>query len=374
MNLKMKHKIVFLQAALRNSHFIKRVLSLRDGGFDIKVYGFERDNENANFFPKDISVEIIGYMTNGKNYLSRLSTLQQGLNKVFIENPDAIFYATTFDIGFFCWKANRPYIYEISDFVYVNFPVILHPIFRFFDRILVKKSKATVLTSEGFHQYLFKRNNIAPNILFLPNKLNKQVENIKRESLQTENEKSLNFSFIGLYRYPNTILRFARIIGEYFPYYTFHFWGNGELKNEIQALTYKYPNIIEHGPFKNPDDLPTIYAKTDLVIACYDTSTINERIAEPNKLYEALFFCKPIIVSKHTYLAEKVELLQCGYAIDPFNDEAIVTFIKQISKEKLKAISQHISRIDSKLLIDDPKQLYHAIQNYFASDTVLHKF
>lgn len=37
MNLKMKHKIVFLQAALRNSHFIKRVLSLRDGGFDIKV-------------------------------------------------------------------------------------------------------------------------------------------------------------------------------------------------------------------------------------------------------------------------------------------------------------------------------------------------
>ena len=110
------------------------------------------------------------------------------------------------------------------------------------------------------------------------------------------------------------------------------------------------------------------------MIACYDTSTINERIAEPNKLYEALFFCKPIIVSKHTYLAEKVELLQCGYAIDPFNDEAIVTFIKQISKEKLKAISQHISRIDSKLLIDDPKQLYHAIQNYFASDTVLHKF
>ena len=50
----MKHKIVFLQAALRNSHFIKRVLSLRDGGFDIKVYGFERDNENANFFTKVI--------------------------------------------------------------------------------------------------------------------------------------------------------------------------------------------------------------------------------------------------------------------------------------------------------------------------------
>lgn len=120
----MKHKIVFLQAALRNSHFIKRVLSLRDGGFDIKVYGFERDNENANFFPKDISVEIIGYMTNGKNYLSRLSTLQQGLNKVFIENPDAIFYATTFDIGFFCWKANRPYIYMKYLILYMSISLL----------------------------------------------------------------------------------------------------------------------------------------------------------------------------------------------------------------------------------------------------------
>lgn len=369
----MKHKIIFIQPSLRNSHFIKRVLSLRDGGFNIKVYGFERNNKNDNTLPEDIPVETIGHMTNGKNYLSRLSTLQQTLDKVFRENPDAIFYAPTFDIGFFCWKANQPYIYEISDFVYVNFPTILHPLFTSIDKLLIKKSKVTILTSEGFHQYLFKRKDVAPNILFLPNKLNKKLERIKRESLLQEYGKSLNFSFIGLYRYPNTILRFAQVVGKHFPYHTFHFWGNGELTNEIQALARKYPNIIEHGPFKNPDDLPHIYAKTDIVIACYDTSTINERIAEPNKLYEALFFCKPIVVSKHTFLAEKVGLLQCGYAINPFCEKAITTFIKQISKDKLKAVSQHISRINTKLLIDNPEQLYHAIQNYFSSEMLKHK-
>ena len=63
----MKHKIIFIQPSLRNSHFIKRVLSLRDGGFNIKVYGFERDNKNDNTLPEDIPVETIGHMTNGKN-------------------------------------------------------------------------------------------------------------------------------------------------------------------------------------------------------------------------------------------------------------------------------------------------------------------
>ena len=50
----------------------------------------------------------------------------------------------------------------------------------------------------------------------------------------------------------------------------------------------------------------------------YDTaeSVLNNRVALPNKLYEAMYFRVPIIASKGTYLAERVMTAGVGYEID----------------------------------------------------------
>ena len=60
------------------------------------------------------------------------------------------------------------------------------------------------------------------------------------------------------------------------------------LEDHINWL--KFPNVKLHGKFKNPSDLSVIYNKIDLNVICYDTTSINVRIAEPNKLYESIFF------------------------------------------------------------------------------------
>lgn len=80
---------------------------------------------------------------------------------------------------------------------------------------------------------------------------------------------------------------------------------------EIEAESLKdINNIFFHGAFKNPIDLPKIYSKIDFIVATYDTTTLNPQYAEPNKIYEAIFFRTPIIVSYNSYLANKVNKLK----------------------------------------------------------------
>jgi glycosyltransferase involved in cell wall biosynthesis len=114
----------------------------------------------------------------------------------------------------------------------------------------------------------------------------------------------------------------------------------------------KYPNIFFHGPFKNPDGLPVIYQNIDLVLSTYDVIYENVRFAEPNKLYEAIYFEVPIIVSKGTYIAEKVERLKVGFAIDPLNVMEIVSFIKSLTVQILNEKRAACAKIDKNELID----------------------
>jgi glycosyltransferase involved in cell wall biosynthesis len=173
----------------------------------------------------------------------------------------------------------------------------------------------------------------------LPNKLSPYFLNIERP-YPLKISGNLRIGFVGYFRYPNTVLRLAMIIGECFPNIEFHFWGTGEesILNKVNTLSNRYSNIFNNGPFVNPIDLPKVYNSIDLVACNYDTSTINERIAEPNKLYEAIFFNKPLIVSANTYLASKIKQLQCGYVIDSFDNRNIKEFLENITADSIYSI------------------------------------
>ena len=60
----------------------------------------------------------------------------------------------------------------------------------------------------------------------------------------------------------------------------------------IREIVKRYPNIFLHGSFSNPQDLAKVYESFDVCVTCYGTSSGNVKIAEPNKLYESIYFCK----------------------------------------------------------------------------------
>ncbi len=98
----------------------------------------------------------------------------------------------------------------------------------------------------------------------------------------------------------------------------------------IESYCARQLNIVFKGEYDFFKDAARIYAGLDLLYVSYDTdeSMLNNRVALPNKLYEAMYFRVPIIASKGTYLAERVMAAGVGYEIDCGSVEQIRDILK----------------------------------------------
>ncbi len=357
MEKKTNCKIVFILGSISQPRLIKRIKSFISHGYDVEIYGFDRGAYNVNAQIDGKTIHILGHQQDGKDYMGKLFQIIKEVRKVLKKHngEDALFYGTGF-INTLSLKLNgcKNYIYEISDILYgyKRFNSIRW-LLKYIDIFLIRHSVLTVLTSAGFAKFFFGKNT-PKNIIIQPNKLDFSFFDKKRpDNIVPRSIDSLNFSYVGAFRYPNTVFRFARLIGEKYPNHQFHFYGDSIFRNEVIEIANSFDNVKYHGPFKNPDDLVNIYSNIDIVVACYDTQSINERIAEPNKLYEALYFRKPIIVSENTFLAERVKELGCGFVINATNDHSIISFVNSITMNDLKKIYKNIDKIQLEDIIDD---------------------
>ena len=258
-----------------------------------------------------------------------------------------------------------PYIYEESDLAhtYIN-NRILRGILEKIDLEIIKKSFVTVLTSEGFAKYHF--GSIIPNnISLIPNRLNPTIVDLALKEKRTFDINSINFGFVGAVRF-KAIYDFAEFIGKNYSQHTFHFFGACNRKEKPLFDKLKiYPNIIFHGAFSNPVDLPIIYSQIDLVVSTYDVQFENVRYAEPNKLYEAIYFNTPIIVSEGTFLSEKIYKIDAGFAVNTNKTESLEKFISSISEEKMKNIVGSISTIPKSTTININTEFFNYLKKKF---------
>ena len=116
-----------------------------------------------------------------------------------------------------------------------------------------------------------------------------------------------------------------------------------------------------HGKFKTPEDLPAIYSQLDLVLSTYDTDSDNVRYAEPNKLYEAIYFETPIVVSSNTFLSKKVKELGVGFELD-VNRENVESFISSLTIDKISQVKEKIKLYPKDFAIDDVSILFDKIK------------
>lgn len=352
-----KFEIVFILNSIQNQRCIKRINEFLANDYRVKAYGFRRDT-TFHTKPEKFNIELLGEFFNRKNYFSRLISLFIKIKRLQnqYKEPNVLFYYFGLDIAMVgSFLSKKPYIFEESDLshTYIKSNVIKYTLERI-DRHIIKKSYRTVLTSEGFYRYHFGSSNSLKlkHVYIIPNRLNSSIVNFKFEGSRTPNANSLRFAFVGGARF-KSVLNFVNVFAQNFHNHEFHFYGNPMTDaDRYYELGRKYPNIFFHGPFKNPDGLPVIYQNIDLVLSTYDVIYENVRFAEPNKLYEAIYFEVPIIVSKGTYIAEKVERLKVGFAIDPLNAMEIVSFIKSLTVQILNEKRAACAKIDKNQLID----------------------
>ena len=363
-------KIVFFLESLSQPRCIKRIVSLWNKGFEVEVYGYHRGVHDCNKYPEGINVVDWGYVVSGSGYYKRLCRIYKDIKNVIRQynKTEVLYYAFGLDMSsivFLLKKHN--YIYESSDLIYTYFHnSLIVNIFKNIDRLVIKNSYKTIFTSEGFCNYLYPNKNISNKIIVQPNKVSPSFKDVKRNIFAKSNGEGLVFAYIGAFRYPDTVFRFAKIIGEKFPKHKFYFYGDSNLTPLAKELSSKYSNIKYFGKYKNPDDLQDIYNSVYIAVACYHTDNLNDSaFADPNKFYESICFCKPIVVSKGTLLSKKVKRLGIGFSIDAYNDDNIISFINTLDYQVLKRMSTNEFMLDQKEYIDSIEDIASTVKTYF---------
>ena len=329
-------KIVFILNNITITRCLKRVSEFLEQGYEVEVYGFKKQDEEEYAVPKEFTISVIGTFSQEQSYFNRLMIYYRSLKPLFqkYKKQNVVFYYFFFNIAFAArLQCRRCYIYEESDMPYLGIGnKWARKWLSWTDKRIIRKSLLSVMTSEGFIDYHF--GGVCPgNVVVVPNRVNPNLMDMPYSINNHHEWNHLSIAFVGGFRYLS-VLNFAEVIGESFPQHEFHAFGNIISNGEsLHALCEKYSNIHFHGKFKNPDDLPEIYGSIDLVLASYDVTSINAQYAEPNKMYEAIFFRVPIIVSKGTYLSRKVESLGIGYAINGLEKDEIRAFLSGLTKE-----------------------------------------
>ena len=355
--------IVFILTTL-DSHARHRVDDFVAHGFNVQVYAFTRTNEKQSM-EAQWPVEVIGAFSNSLPYHKRLSILYKGIKhvaKLYKKQKDVCFYYLGLDIAMIATAlVKHPYIFEECDLnhTYIG-NAILRKAFEMLDCRIIRHSLQTIFTSEGFFSY-HKIKDIS-NITLIANKLPESIKALKMLERHEPDIEHLSFGFAGSARY-ETITSFALFLVRNYPQHEFHFFGNVQesVKVRIEELK-KYPNCHFHGRFQSPVDLPEIYAQLDFTLATYDTRFENVRYAEPNKIYEAIYFRTPIIVSKGTFLAEKTAKLKLGAAVDAMDEEDVKSFIDGLTIDKILQARKELSSLPVDYAIDNNEDFFNLIK------------
>ena len=329
-------KIVFVINSIKQARCVRRVEEFIERGYQVNAYGFDREGDHRAL--PNIPLTVVGTFQNGSNYFNRLRDIRSAI-KNNIENKynpeDTIFYLFNLDVVLAfrsAFSKKYKYIYEVSDLAEL---VVGNPLIRKFliwqNYKSMKNAFHVVFTSEGFCDFY---NRIPQEkISVIPNRISTNCPKVEKIS-RSLNPEHIKIGFVGIIRF-ETVLNFAKVCSRN-KNIDFHLYGmisNGdEYALELEQLANNTSNITLHGPFKSPTDLPSIYEGIDMVLSAYPP-TPGVIYAEPNKLYEAIYFRCPIIVNKGTFLGRKVERLNVGYVIDAMSESNIQSFLDGISAD-----------------------------------------
>lgn len=358
-------KIVFIINTIPNQRCIKRINEFIENGYDIDAYSFVREGSPFRQSEK-FKIETIGEFKKSGGYKNRIKIIINAvlaIRRKYKYNPNVIYYYFGLDIAiFYTFFIKSKYIYEESDLsqTYLGNSFFKN-ILNLIDKKIIKNSVETILTSEGFLKYHY--GGITPeNVSVIPNRINKECLNLELKSKKEINLQKLKIGFVGLIRY-NSIINFAKVLTEQFPNNEFHFFGK-PINDETDLSNLKTKsNVFFHGEFQNPVELPALYSSIDLVLSTYDVNVENVKYAEPNKIYEAIFFQTPIIVSKDTFLSEKVEKLGIGYSIDAMNNTEIIEFVKSLSEKDIKLKIKQCKQLPLSFSVDNNKDFFIKISS-----------
>ncbi|MCI6412669.1 glycosyltransferase [Butyricimonas virosa] len=281
---------------------------------------------------------------------------------IYTEGLDSLAIASRYKKKSWC-----KIIYEVADLreCFIELPHsavsrLLTYIIKKQELCLFKYVDNLVVTSEKFYDMHYYRLISKDKLIFMPNIPDD-------EPLRKYVKKSggvFTIGFIGGIRYlkqMKMLVDAAKTVG-----CNVLFAGAGETNDDYKQIT-DYCKDKEYvtftGKYIYNTDIAKLYGMVDCVYAVYDAGNPNVKIALPNKLYEAVRCCLPIIVAKGTYLSEIVEEWRVGISVSHHDVNDLSRGLKQMMDKTFRDLLINNCKIKSCEIINDK---YNAeLKKYF---------
>lgn len=115
--------------------------------------------------------------------------------------------------------------------------------------------------------------------------------------------------------------------------------------SEIEPLCRSYDKAEWYGRFDFKSEAAQLYGKCDVIYSVYDADMANVRVAIPNKLYESIYCCLPIIVAKNTYLETIVKDWGVGVSVDHHSVQDLVDVLTEL-KDNSELYNKIVSKCE----------------------------
>lgn len=376
------NNILFLRSNPVNpdSRVEKEVESLIKNGYSVSILAWDRSTNQDAFEEKKfnntyVNIYRIGIKSSfGSGFRSNIIPMikfQQKMKKWLKLNIDKfdLIHACDFDTAYTSIKVakkhKKHFIYDIFDFYVESFsvPRMFQFMIKKMDFKVINKSDAIILCTEQRVNQI--KGSKPKKIAIIHNTPN---TNYSRKNNTFYNSK-INLVYIGILSNHRFLIEMTEIVKNY-NQINLHIGGFGIHEEYFKKMSNEYSNVIFYGKLQYSQVLE-LEEKGDFIIAVYSPQIKNHRYSAPNKLYEAMYLGKRIIVANGTGIDEIVRENNLGYAIE-YDKEAFKRFIEKLileykpldDAEKNKIMSLYYSGYNWAIMEERLVKLYEDLISY----------
>ncbi|UCM43847.1 glycosyltransferase [Aeromonas dhakensis] len=346
---------IIRSSAFKTTRVIRQAKELVNTGRNVTIIHWERmiDKEhNDNVIAAlDFDCQVVSYNRRceyGKgiySFLDRLGWFIFLLKSVCFGKFNIV-QAVDFDSAFPAFLASKfkgnKFVYDIADFIETfdsNIPSFVRAMVRKLSSIIVKFSDLIIIPDKNRFVNIEERDrdkvvivNNAPNLDL--NKIN--FQNIDIGLLSKLNELKTNVFYYGAFNEDRAIRLFLEASKDTrLSNVNFWFAGWGALEKEVNK--FNGDNVHYLGRLKQVDAL-SVLSEMDCSLIFYDPAYEHNRLASPNKIFEAMAVGVPVLVSLNTSIDKLVVDENIGYACDYELEDLILTLIRvQNESQEVKA-------------------------------------
>jgi glycosyltransferase involved in cell wall biosynthesis len=355
-----KKSLLLLLSHQPNPRFVKQVNYFADF-FEVSVLFYYRDtlpDLQSNIDPRVKYLQIGNitdsrYMLRIKEYIGSWKRLRRFVSShktdyVLVNNFDVLmFYLIANPIG----QKTAVKMLEISDLRGHTYKsTLLSKVLRTIESILVKGFvDKLIVTSPKFYELYYKKIFPGPHFLLENKPLSGTLPPKRPKKI---NERPV-IGIVGLLLQGTPYEALFETVGGRSDVEV-HIYGKGKFEPLVKSYAERFENITYFGPYDFFQEASDIYASIDMLYMSYDTTndSLNNRIALPNKLYEAMYYRVPVLTSKNTLLGEYIDKYGMGVTFDCCNKEQILEAIQHTTSRKQDYLD-HLESIDERAYIAD---------------------